>query len=157
MNFSAAWVYILSQIFNEHIWFIAHIRFSGTVYFQRISSVINDSLFWWTIYFQRISSAINDSFMIFRDRIFSARRPYIFAYWWFIYNSYWPYILREKIFYFQRQDHIFSTFEDRIFEPTVYFQPKDRIFSGVRTVYFQPEPYIRLIRQSGRYFSRQFC
>ena len=60
-----------------------------------------------------------------------------------------PYILRQKIVYCQREDRIFSTFEDRVFSPTVYFTPRtvyiqlyDRIFSGVKAVYFQSGAYI---------------
>ena len=58
-----------------------------------------------------------------------------------------PYILRQKIVYCQREDRIFSTFEDRVFSPTVYFTPRtvyiqlyDRTFSGVKTVYFTGDP-----------------
>ena len=40
-----------------------------------------------------------------------------------------PFISRYGIIYFQRNDRIFSKFEDRILSQTIYFSPKDRIYS----------------------------
>ena len=59
-----------------------------------------------------------------KDRIFSAKRPYIFKIWG-------PYILEDRIFYV-KGPYIFR-------KKTVYFQFLDRIFS-VRTVYFTCDP-----------------
>ena len=84
-----------------------------TVYFPLIGESIMGPYICskWTVYLL----LADYSFFIFRDRIFYAKRSYIF---------------RERTIYL-----IYLVY---LTPRTVYIQLYDRIFSGVKTVYFQP-------------------
>ena len=97
--------------------------------------------------------------MILRNRIFSARGPYIFAHSWCIDNSYGPFILREKPVYFQhirtiyfsrpyihwrtvylKTKIVFFTV-DPFYVVKIHFTRKDRIFSTYKDHLFEPTVY----------------
>ena len=124
---SGPWVFRPLMI---HFWFVGTVYFMrGTVYFRFLMTHLG---FLETVYFQRedrIFSLIDDSFTILMDRIFYAKRSYIFSdgtvYFQHLRTVYFsrPYIL-------SRGPYIFSF-------RTVYFQSSgpyifslDRIFYG---------------------------